>query len=250
MTRLSQRDLRGALELVYDAGALTCPEPFPREFLERLASLIPADVIVGYHETVIGAPCRTVEVIEIPTDPIPAEVEEAVPHIFRQEPFLHGRYRSERRALKASDQMTRRRRQQTEWYATVWKPLGIDDSLRVWLPAPTGLARVINLERSGRNFTERERSLLEFVRPALIKMHSAASARRCRGGPESRLLTRRETEILGWIARGRTSREIAAILVISPYTVRKHVEHILEKLEVSTRSAAVARAFPELSGDA
>ena len=68
-------------------------------------------------------------------------------------------------------------------------------------------------------------------------------------GPNRGLLTRRETEILGWIARGRTSREIAAILVISPYTVRKHVEHILEKLEVSTRSAAVARAFPELSRD-
>jgi Bacterial regulatory proteins, luxR family len=47
----------------------------------------------------------------------------------------------------------------------------------------------------------------------------------------------------GWIARGKTSGEIAAILVVSPHTVRKHVEHILEKLYVSTRSAAVARAF-------
>jgi DNA-binding CsgD family transcriptional regulator len=32
--------------------------------------------------------------------------------------------------------------------------------------------------------------------------------------------------------------------VVSPHTVRKHIEHILEKLDVRTRSAAVARAFP------
>ena len=60
-------------------------------------------------------------------------------------------------------------------------------------------------------------------------------------------LTKREIEILGWIAEGRTTREIAAILVVSPHTVRKHIEHILEKLDVRTRSAAVARAFPSLS---
>jgi DNA-binding CsgD family transcriptional regulator len=248
MSGLRERDVRSALELVYEAGTLRCTEPFPREFLEQLTRLIPADVIVGYHEAVIGAPCRTVEVIEVPTDPIPAEVEEAVPQIFRQEPFLHGRYRSERRALKASYQMTRRRRRQTEWYATVWKPLGIDDSLRVWLPAPVGRARVINLERSGRNFTERERALLEFLRPALIKIHTAASARRRQKSLGSPPLTRRETEILGWIADGKTTREIAAILVVSPHTVRKHIEHILEKFDVRTRSAAVARAFPMAGG--
>jgi DNA-binding CsgD family transcriptional regulator len=102
---------------------------------------------------------------------------------------------------------------------------------------------VINLERSGRNFTERERALLEFLRPALIKMHAAASSRRQKR-LESPPLTRRETEILGWIADGKTTREIASILVVSPHTVRKHIEHILEKLDVRTRSAAVARAFP------
>jgi DNA-binding CsgD family transcriptional regulator len=57
-------------------------------------------------------------------------------------------------------------------------------------------------------------------------------------------LTKRETEILGWIADGRTTRQIASILFVSPHTVRKHVEHILEKLDVRTRSAAVARVFP------
>ena len=51
----------------------------------------------------------------------------------------------------------------------------------------------------------------------------------------------RELEILRWIERGKTTREIAAVLVVSPHTVRKHIENILEKLSARTRSEAVAR---------
>jgi DNA-binding CsgD family transcriptional regulator len=47
------------------------------------------------------------------------------------------------------------------------------------------------------------------------------------------------------VARTKTSREIAAILVLSPYKIRKHIENVLAKLEVPTRSAAVARLNAE-----
>lgn len=53
-------------------------------------------------------------------------------------------------------------------------------------------------------------------------------------------LTFREAEILMWIARGKTNKEIGIILATSPRTVNKHLEHIFEKLGVSTRAAAVA----------
>jgi DNA-binding CsgD family transcriptional regulator len=56
-------------------------------------------------------------------------------------------------------------------------------------------------------------------------------------------LTDREAEILAWVARGKTNQEIAALLVVSPHTVRKHLEHAFQKLRVHTRAAAVARAF-------
>ncbi|MGY6274345.1 response regulator [Methylomonas sp. MgM2] len=56
-------------------------------------------------------------------------------------------------------------------------------------------------------------------------------------------LTNREAEILMWIARGKTNKEIGLILNTSPRTVNKHLEHVFEKLGVSTRSAAVAMAF-------
>jgi DNA-binding NarL/FixJ family response regulator len=55
-------------------------------------------------------------------------------------------------------------------------------------------------------------------------------------------LTPRETEVLSWLAKGKTNRDIADILGMSPRTVNKHLEHIFEKLGVETRSAATALA--------
>jgi DNA-binding NarL/FixJ family response regulator len=55
-------------------------------------------------------------------------------------------------------------------------------------------------------------------------------------------LTRREREILGHIALGRTNRQIADELFISIRTVGVHVSHILGKLSVTNRSEAAAVA--------
>ncbi|MBN1440488.1 MAG: response regulator [Anaerolineales bacterium] len=55
-------------------------------------------------------------------------------------------------------------------------------------------------------------------------------------------LTEREREVLALLAKGQTNRQIAETLIITPNTVKKHVDHILQKLGVSTRSAAAAIA--------
>lgn len=54
-------------------------------------------------------------------------------------------------------------------------------------------------------------------------------------------LTQREMDVLEWVARGKTNRDVAEILGMSPRTVNKHLEHIYEKLGVETRTAAVAQ---------
>jgi DNA-binding CsgD family transcriptional regulator len=54
-------------------------------------------------------------------------------------------------------------------------------------------------------------------------------------------LTPRESEILEWVARGKTNPEIAEILLIAPTTVRRHLENVYAKLDVHTRTAAVTR---------
>jgi DNA-binding CsgD family transcriptional regulator len=58
------------------------------------------------------------------------------------------------------------------------------------------------------------------------------------GGLVPNGLTVREAEVLRWIAQGKTNKEIATILGMQPGTVKKHVEHLFEKLGVENRTAA------------
>lgn len=55
-------------------------------------------------------------------------------------------------------------------------------------------------------------------------------------------LTTREGEVLSWLAKGKTNRDIAQILGLSPRTVDKHLEQIYSKLGVENRTAAAAIA--------
>lgn len=61
--------------------------------------------------------------------------------------------------------------------------------------------------------------------------------------PEGPRLSPREQEVLVLVARGLTTARIAERLGLSYPTVRTHLEHIREKLKVSTRAQAVARAL-------
>src|ERR1700688_3379242 len=55
-------------------------------------------------------------------------------------------------------------------------------------------------------------------------------------------LTTREGEVLAWLSKGKTNRDIAQILGLSPRTVDKHLEQMYAKLGVETRPAAAAIA--------
>jgi len=56
-------------------------------------------------------------------------------------------------------------------------------------------------------------------------------------------VTGREMQILCWLKEGRTNIEIAAILGISPHTVKNHVRKILQKLGVQSRAQAAVKAI-------
>jgi DNA-binding CsgD family transcriptional regulator len=60
-------------------------------------------------------------------------------------------------------------------------------------------------------------------------------------------LTSREAEVLLWISRGKSNREIGEILGISPRTVNKHLEQVFVKLGVENRASAAARAVGALA---
>ena len=56
-------------------------------------------------------------------------------------------------------------------------------------------------------------------------------------------LTNREAEILFFISKGKSDKEIAVLCNISQHTVQKHTQHIYQKLGVETRTAAMLRAI-------
>ena len=74
----------------------------------------------------------------------------------------------------------------------------------------------------------------------LLRLMPAGAVPPARGLSAS--LTPREAEVLSWLAKGKTNRDIGDILGLSPRTVNKHLEHVYEKLGVETRTAAVAAA--------
>src|SRR5262249_33684283 len=56
-------------------------------------------------------------------------------------------------------------------------------------------------------------------------------------------LSPRETQVLNWVAQGKTNKDIGVILELSPRTVQKHLEHIYRKIYVESRTAAAAKAY-------
>jgi DNA-binding NarL/FixJ family response regulator len=82
----------------------------------------------------------------------------------------------------------------------------------------------------------------------IVRAHRRAVAGEHRTGDNGRSeigppLTARELEILRLVATGRSPRQVAAELVISPKTVASHLQRILTKLSVHSRAQAVARAY-------
>jgi DNA-binding NarL/FixJ family response regulator len=79
------------------------------------------------------------------------------------------------------------------------------------------------------------------LRPHLHEAYLDAERRR-RGKPQ---LTRRHWDLLNLVAAGYTNAQMGRRLGISEGTVRKHLENIYGRLQVSSRTAAVTRAFPD-----
>ncbi len=80
----------------------------------------------------------------------------------------------------------------------------------------------------------------------LVVLREENDARAIEALAASFRLTAREAEVLYWVTRGKTNRDIGDILGTSPRTVHKHLEHVFEKLGVETRTAAASLAMGRL----
>jgi DNA-binding CsgD family transcriptional regulator len=105
----------------------------------------------------------------------------------------------------------------------------------------------LSFERSGRNYSRRDTTLLDFLRPALLTFESSRAiltrlaALEASPAFQDDVLTARESEILNLVADGASNTDIAHRLSISVGTVRKHLEHVYEKLGAASRTEALSR---------
>jgi DNA-binding CsgD family transcriptional regulator len=133
-------------------------------------------------------------------------------------------------------------------YCDIYRPFGYEHELQLSLPDPALLAagpgrtaRLFFWRGPGPDFSERDRALLVLLRPHLYQACLDAERRR---HPVPRL-TPRQNDLMRLLAAGHTNTQIARRLGISDGTVRTHLENIYERLGVSSRTAAVIRAFPD-----
>jgi DNA-binding CsgD family transcriptional regulator len=153
-----------------------------------------------------------------------------------------------RSVLKITDFYSARQWHATGMYCDFYRPQGYEHELQLCLPdgsprtvGPGRTVRLTFFRGSGPDFSERDRAVLTLLRPHLYQAYLDAEHRR---HPVPRL-TPRQTDLLHLVAAGHTNTQIARRLGISKGTVRTHLENIYQRLNVSSRTAAVSRAFPD-----
>lgn len=124
----------------------------------------------------------------------------------------------------------------------------LPEPLRHWLkeatqwagvPLPAATGRTLRLSNANGKLTVRFIPGSDPVNFLLLEETSAVSPQPLK----SLGLTRREAEVLFWVAQGKSSPDISIILGSSARTVHKHLEHIFSKLGVESRTAAAQRAW-------
>lgn len=238
MEGLRHRDVAQLVAFVHDAAELESRLPFPPELVGRLGEFVPAAEIVTYCE--IDWKRRRIayeaDRLAWARDP---DVGNAYWELVRQHPVCEYFTRTgDFRPRRMSDLLSPREWRSRELYNVAFSPYQYE--LEVRIPSPRAdYTRTFLFHAQKRDFAERDRVVLELLRPHLERLVDRFGRR---AAQEAGLpLTRREREILEWVERGKMNAEIAEILWLSPSTVRKHLENAYGKLGVHTRTAAVAQ---------
>jgi DNA-binding CsgD family transcriptional regulator len=161
------------------------------------------------------------------------------------------------RATRFSDVATPEELHGLELYQRVYAPMGVHHQIAFTLPSAPDRIIGVALSRADPDYTDAERDLLNRARPLLIQAFRAAVEHdELRRTLERRTaavdltaplraagLTLREAQAVAQIARGRSNRDAAAALGITPRTVAKHLERAFAKLGVTSRSEAAQAAW-------
>ena len=249
---LTTRDLRAALDTLHTIGeASASVDGFARQGVASLKRLV-AGELTTLSICNLDTGHRSV-VSDVPGAIARPEIEAFDRH-FHKHPLVreHGRNPGAV-TRRISDLLPAAEFQRTALFNDYYRPIRIDHAMAVPIHVDRGCLVSFVFNRSKRDFAERDRACVETIRPHLGMLYRLSremdGARAAWGvppagqAPGAEALTEREREVLQWLSSGKTDRDIAQILAISPRTVHKHLQRIYEKLGVETRTAAVMRAM-------
>lgn len=243
MVRLSERDYEAVLAIVAEASTGTSDEPLPPGALLGIRRLTPAADTVRYLE---GAPWNGVtRKVWIAGDSPPWSEPEL--HLLDELRFqipLGPLPTIVGHAVRITDVMTLAAYRRTDLYCELGRRHGVEYPMDVWMSARDGLARGLTFDARRRDFTDRERDILEVLAHHLARVLGRLDAHLPHPAAELHL-TPRQAEILTLVAQGCTNASIAAILSVSPHTVRTHLENAYASLGVHNRAASIARVYAE-----
>jgi len=240
---LRAEDLRRALDLIGALHEATDPGVLSHQLVLRLRSVLPAD-LASYRD--IDSTGATVGGHAWSPEPAGGSaVIRAFDQVRHQHPMLADLMATgDPRSRRLSDFQSLSELRRLALWHEVLRPLGVRRQLMFAVrPAPGRLADVV-VSRRAADFSDRELAVAELLRSHLAAAFDHARLRaRFADRPDLPALTSREREILALLAGGRSNREIARVLFIRPRTVDKHVENLLAKLRVHSRTEAAAIYF-------
>ena len=250
------RSLLDALDRLYQPVE---PAAFPAHLFGIITGLLPGtlpsfdsmDLASGAVESHITPDVAAV----VPV----AQLEAAVRAYLWQNPALDVLVQQPSAVVRLGDLTSQRELRRTDFYQHCFHPLEIKHQLAAGITWPGHICGFVANRGGSRPFTDREVEIFTRLRPHVgrafagtlrweknqrqwggLSADTLADSRQSAARAGDLTLTDREAEVLHWLSAGKRNGEIAALLDISPRTVHKHVEHILSKLRVETRTAAAA----------
>jgi DNA-binding CsgD family transcriptional regulator len=253
LERLGPSDYEAVLDFVAQVHAVGDMDTFARRAIAGIGALIPSDILT-YNE--IDTRQQRAYMVEQPAGVITASQVRTFERLAGQHPLIrHYALTRETQPRKISDFLSLSEFRRLDLYQEFFREVAVNYQLAVTIPSSNSVVIGIALNRTLRDFSERDRAVLDVIRPhlaqsyrnaierAALRERTEAAERAVRSAPAASLasLTSREQEVLVLVADGKTNGQIAGRLSLSPRTVQKHLEHIYDKVGVRTRTAAAMR---------
>jgi len=150
-------------------------QAFPDHVLPLLKRLVPHDVGT-YNE--VQPQAGRIRTVYTPAGALPADGERLFGPLIAQHPVIqHVQQTGDGRACKLSDFLSQRQFHQLGLYQDFFRLAGLEHQIALMLPAPRPLVVGIALNRTRGDFSERDRLLLDLMRPHLVQAYRHAAAR-------------------------------------------------------------------------